>query len=102
MKRTTVYIDEEQDRWIKRLDLSITEIFRQGYIVEALMQGDQHFLNQFNLKKLQNLISFHAKAIEDLQEQIDYHKEMIGKLKGGEKKHGYKLSDKESKDNSIS
>jgi len=100
MKRTTVYIDDDQDRWIKRLGLSHTEIYRQGYILEALMQGDKHFFNQFNLNKLKTLISFHAKAIEDLQEQMDYHKEMIYKLKGGLNK--YAISDKKDENNSLS
>lgn len=92
MKRTTVYIDDDQDQWIKRLGLSNSEIYRQGFIIEAIMQGDQHFLNQYNLTKVSRLLSFHAKAVEDLEEQIRYHKEMINKLKGGIiKKDGNKL-----------
>jgi hypothetical protein len=98
MKRTTVYIDDEQDSWIKRLGLSHTEIYRQGYILEALMQGGSHFRDQFNLNKLNKLISFHAKAIEDLQEQIYYHKQMIAKLNGGITND---ISNKEKQNNNI-
>jgi len=98
MKRTTVYIDDEQDSWIKRLGLSHTEIYRQGYILEALMQGGSHFREQFNLNKLNKLISFHAKAIEDLQEQIYYHKQMIAKLNGGITND---ISNKEKQNNNI-
>jgi len=100
MKRTTVYIDDDQDRWIKRLGLSHTEIYRQGYLIEALMQGDSHFFNQFNINKVKNLISFHAKAVEDLQEQINYHKEMIYKLKGGLNKNA--ISNEKDEDNKFS
>jgi hypothetical protein len=100
MRRTTVYIDDDQDQWIKRLGLSHTEIYRQGYILEAIMQGDEHFLNQYNLTKVTKLLSFHAKAIEDLQEQINYHKEMINKLKGGLNKNA--ISNKKDENNRLS
>jgi hypothetical protein len=86
MASRSIYITDEQLAELKESKVSVQEVFRQGYIIEAVLNGTNPRLsNDFQRNKILKLIEFHNSQIEGLMRTIDYHKEQIDKLKGGNK-----------------
>ncbi len=84
MASRSIYITEEQLAELKDIKVSVQEIFRQGYIIETLLQGSNPSINNdFNKNKISKLMQFHQEQIEGLMRTIDFHREQINKLKGG-------------------
>ena len=87
MASRSIYITENQLAELKDIKVSVQEIFRQGFIIESLLQGTNPNLNNdFNRNKILKLIGFHQEQIEGLMRTVDFHREQINKLKGGIKK----------------
>jgi predicted transcriptional regulator len=98
MASRSIYLTDDELEEMKEMKINVQEIFRQGWIIETLLQGTNPKLNnEFNKNKIKKLIQFHQQQIEGLHRTIDYHKEQINKLKGGET--NATISNKETKDN---
>jgi len=96
MVSRSVYLTDDQLDLLKEAKVPIQEVFRQGFIIETVLQGTNPKLNNdFQRNKIAKLIEFHSSQIEGLQETIRYHQSQIDKLKGGDKD----VSNKEKQNN---
>jgi hypothetical protein len=100
MASRSIYLTDDELQEIREMKISVQEVFRQGWIIETLLQGSNPRLdNEFNRNKIRKLIEFHQQQIEGLFRTIDFHKEQINKLKGGVT--NATISNKETENNKM-
>lgn len=84
MANASVSITEEQRQYLKQKNLSPTEIFRKGIILEQF-EREGNYNNSLNINRTKNLIEFHEDRINHILKEIEFHKSQINSLKGGNK-----------------
>jgi hypothetical protein len=98
MPARCIYLTDNEIEELKEIKVSIQDVFRQGYIIETVLQGtNSHLNNDFQKNKIKKLIEYHKSQIEGLRETIEHHQEQITKLSGGQNA----IRNKEAKDNKI-